>query len=377
MNPGGALVFQHRCLTTAPPPIDVESAIHDELDLGLVQGFCDEWNRDHRHMGSEWKNLRDARTEYYDDRIDLTLFSSDDEFENSFNSKPDGDEGKSIMQYFNFLRFIILSNFVMTIWCFIGWIPHMQNARPLMDKEGLGELTDSTSAVDLLFLSSYQPSSDQYWLTMMVLGTIWMTFSGFLYMLVDRMFFSEEEYSTANDQTANEKKTSDIIHPDNPPVASHRIVTTYLVLALLCLIPIGINYGLLYELNRKNLKVFLFTSCECPRFSALPLVSASLLPVSTTPAGDHSNRPAFAPTLRCSQSLYENVAGPYDPDGKKSELTMKNIATSAVTVSVVTTVRFGRVDCDRGSILDLHARQFEYCIVPIDIDLSSRPTMPE
>jgi hypothetical protein len=305
---GSVLVFEPNNSAAAPPPIDAES---DELDLGLVQGFNEEWSSNRRQMGSKWKTLRDARTEYYDDRIDLSLLSSDVDFKKSFNSKPDGEEGTYIMQYFNFLRFIIFSNFVMTMWCFIGWIPHVQNARPLMDKEGLGEMTDSTSAVDLLFLSSYQPSSDKYWIAMMVLGTTWMMCTGSLYMLVCRVYFSEEQDSAVNDQTNHRNEISDIIHPDLPNPSSHRIVATYLVLTLICLIPIGINYGLLYEVNRKNLKVSHFTSCECPRFSALPPALAPLLP-----AADLSS-PALVPAFTFLSALVRECGGPVRSERKE------------------------------------------------------------
>ena len=231
----------------------IDSALQDELDLDLVQKFTFEWKRDHRHMGSEWDELKDARTENYDYRIHLSIWTGDAEFEKTFNSKPDGEEGRYILQYFQFLKFIIFSNFVMTIWSFIGWIPHVQNARPLMDREGLGALTDSSSAVDLLFLSSYQPSSDKYWQAMVVLGTLWMICTGPMYMLACRFF--EKQDPTNHDSEIHKKEISDIIHPDIPPPRKHRIFATYVVLMVICLIPIGINYALLYELNRKNLKV--------------------------------------------------------------------------------------------------------------------------
>jgi hypothetical protein len=337
----GDLVFElNSSVAAAPPPIDAKT---DELDLDLVQGFFEEWSSNRRQMGLKWKNLRDARTEFYDDRIDLSLLSSDVEFEKSFNSKPDGEEGTYIMQYFKFLKFIIFSNFVMTMWSFIGWIPHVQNARPLMDKEGIVDVTDSTSAVDLLFLSSYQPTSDKYWIAMMVLGTIWMMCTGSLYMLACRVYFSVDQNCEVNDQTNHKNEISDIMNPDIPEPKSHRIVATYLVLTMICLIPIGINYGLLYEVNRKNLKVSQFTSCECPRCSACLSIAPSYKRQLLTFRALRSPLSSL-----CSQPLYESVAGPYDPSGKKSELTFKNVATSAVTVSVVTTVRFGRT---QGSFL--------------------------
>jgi hypothetical protein len=156
----------------------------------------------------------------------------------------------------------------MTIWCFIGWIPHVQKTLPMMDREGLGSKSLSNS-VELLFLSSYQPSSDKLWQAMVILGTITMMFSGPAYILL--LKFTEAKSKNPADEMSGETgdKSENIDHDDmiSPGNEKYdgdsgvsrptRILISYLVLALLCLIPIGINFGLLYVANHRTLKVML------------------------------------------------------------------------------------------------------------------------
>ena len=263
MLDGGFVFDPSNGFTAAPPPIDTKPNQPDKLDLELVQSFHDTWKRDPRNMGPEFEELKEARTEYYDFRIHLSLWASNAEFEKTFNSKPNGDEGRYILQYFHFLKFIIFSNLVMTIWCFIGWIPHAQNARPLFTKEGMGESMDS-SAVQLLFLSSYQPSSDKYWTAMMVLGTIWMMCSGILYVLM--CYYMDRKNQDFD--TPNHREISYLIHPDRELPQTHRLVFTYLILLVVCLIPIGINYALLYVWSRQNAQVASSATCHFLRTAA-------------------------------------------------------------------------------------------------------------
>ncbi len=207
-------------------------------------------------MGSKLMlDFENARREFYDERVDLSYWASDAEFENSFNSKPDGTEGASVMDYFRFLRFVIVSNALMTIWCFIGWIPHVQNAQPKLDKEGLGSSSSTYSYMsELLFLSSYQPSSDGAWVAMVVLGTMTMIFSGPLYFLYSNHKSNEEGHKYMEDKIDRMNKKGHVV-TDEATTRFTRRILSYVMLVVICLVPIGINYSLLYVANHKALKV--------------------------------------------------------------------------------------------------------------------------
>jgi hypothetical protein len=243
-----------------------EERSHEEPDVALDFDLIETLKNN--PMGENMNNkdlkyLKDARDEFKDERSALGFWTaSDEEVEKSFNSKPHGTEGKYIMNYFNFLRYVIASNLVMTIWCFIGWIPHVRNTRPMFEKEGLGS---ASTSVDLLFLSSYQPSSDKLWLAMAVLGTITMTFSGPVYML---FFIKKKDHDLHEDDNLTEKERDDIEaemdkiqrpgsdgNGDSNSKTS-RVILSYVVLVVLCFIPIGINFALLYVASNRSLKVF-------------------------------------------------------------------------------------------------------------------------
>jgi hypothetical protein len=159
------------------------------------------------------------------------------------------------LDYFRFLRVVIVSNLLMTIWCFIGWIPHVQNARPRFDKEGLGPTSSTYNHLsELLFLSSYQPSSDSAWLAMVILGTITMIFSGPMYLLYSRHVYSEEGNKLMNDKIERTNKEGHVVI-EEPITRFTRRLLSYAMLVVICLVPIGINYSLLYVANHKALKV--------------------------------------------------------------------------------------------------------------------------
>lgn len=205
-------------------------------------------------------DLCGARFEYYDNRASLKLWSSDAEIANSFNSKPAGKEGKSIIRYFQFVRYVIFCNFLVSVWCFIGWIPHVQTARPMIEKEGMGLSSATYSDLsELMFLSTYQPSSDKVWTAMVVLGTITMMLSGPVHFLILHFWNAppSEQYAE-NAKNSEEFVNDEIEYPDAlqyPVGSAARRVASYLILVVICFVPIGINYGLLYVASHKALKV--------------------------------------------------------------------------------------------------------------------------
>ena len=239
--------FDHNC----PGSVMVETEQTDPLH----------WESAGQYLRGELQNSKlipafeMAAREFYDERVDLSYWASDEDFERSFNSKPDGTEGASIMDYFRFLRFVIVSNVLMTIWCFIGWIPHVQNARPKLDKEGLGPSTSTYDHIsELLFLSSYQPSSDSTWLAMVILGSITMILSGPLYLLHFKYLSREEEHKYMEDKIERTNRNGHI-ETDAAKTRLSRTILSYVMLVVICLVPIGINYSLLYVANHKALKV--------------------------------------------------------------------------------------------------------------------------
>jgi hypothetical protein len=138
----------------------------------------------------------------------------------------------------------------------------------MLDREGLG--SGSSNTVELLFLASYQPSSDNLWQAMVTLGTITMVFSGPVYICLLKLKKVKSSRAKAGNNNSTEgsnaeKENSvyehhDLINSksrnDEEKVSRHtRIIISYLVLAVMCLIPIGINFGLLFVANHRSLKV--------------------------------------------------------------------------------------------------------------------------
>jgi hypothetical protein len=216
------------------------------------------------------KDLFNSRFEYSDGRERLsTLWCKDKDYVRAFSSKPAGKEGESIIEYFLFLRYLIACNFLVSIWCFIGWIPHVLKTRPLLDKEGMGWGSSTYGDLsELMFLSTYQPSSDTIWVAMVVLGTITMMMSGPLHFPFTQN--CKPSHDIEEDDVIPSESITDthIIKPDLDIIdyADKTIkvndmtkkVTTYIILVVICCIPIGVNYGLLYVASHKALKVRLF-----------------------------------------------------------------------------------------------------------------------
>ncbi len=226
------------------------------------------------------------------------------------------------MQYFRFLRIVICSNFLMTIWFFIGWIPHVQTTRPLIEKEGMssdsGTLSDMT---ELLFLSTYQPSSDNVWVAMAVLGTITMMLSAPIHAVIHYRHEKKKDRSHTHSSESDE-----IPYPPSSIQSvgsTSRLIISYIFLMIVCLVPIGINYGLLYVANHRALKVR-------KEFFSRELTLEQHLQISSQPwlGKEHD---------LMVQANYESVAGKY-PSSRGEQAGGLNGSALAAVVSIFTTV---------------------------------------
>ena len=101
--------------------------------------------------------------------------------------------GLETTQYFNFLKFIMCSNLVLVLVAFIGFIPHVANAGGRLQDSGVSFLLGfpDAASLDLLFLSTVQPSTDGAWISMMVLGFLVIFFTGPVYMLVSTYYLKD------------------------------------------------------------------------------------------------------------------------------------------------------------------------------------------
>jgi hypothetical protein len=212
----------------------------------------------------EQMECKRAEEEYVDIRKKLNpFFCSREEFEKSFN-QPNGQEGAHVTNYFDFLVFIILNNFVMSIWALIGWIPHIRNIMPRLDRAGRASLqTDGSTynqPVEVMFLSTYQPSSDDVWTAMVVLGSLTMLSSGPLYYFLlarsaDQLNSVKPDDSTSQDGISIDDRT--MYYDEYKTREGNRKVrrmVSYACFVIVCLVPAGINYGLLYVANHRALQ---------------------------------------------------------------------------------------------------------------------------
>jgi hypothetical protein len=152
---------------------------------------------------------------------------------------------------------LIACNFLVSIWCFIGWIPHVLKTRPLLDKEGMGWGSSTYGDLsELMFLSTYQPSSDNFWVAMVVLGTVTMMMSGPLQFTVSQNCKPSQRFEEFAESAESLADTDRIAYHDKKTIVGSlkKKVQTYIILVVICCIPIGVNYGLLYVASHKALK---------------------------------------------------------------------------------------------------------------------------
>ncbi len=92
-------------------------------------------------------------------------------------------------QYFNFLKFILANNILMTIWSLLGWVPHAINVWGRLRADGVEDIRalGRSGAAEIMFLSSFQPSSDKMFDLMMYLGIATMLATGPCYYVVAKL----------------------------------------------------------------------------------------------------------------------------------------------------------------------------------------------
>ena len=75
----------------------------------------------------------------------------------------------------------------------VGWLPHVTTTLPKVQSEGFGVGFGSFYDLsEVLFLSTYQPSSDNYWVAMVVLGSVTMIVSGPAYYFISKRYFYDQ-----------------------------------------------------------------------------------------------------------------------------------------------------------------------------------------
>eukprot|EP00960_Hanusia_phi_P065676 766178-Hanusia_phi.AAC.2 len=172
----------------------------------------------------------------------VSFFCSRDELEESY--------GKPVIQYFNFLNFVIVSNVILFAFSLIGFIPHVKNASPKLSDSGFGFLNTSTiSSLDLLFLSTFQPSTDGAWVSMMVLVTIFMFLIGPMYFYTSTLFFRDYVKNAEASTSADDDKISyDGLEKEVSFGFKQRMIISYAVFVLMCACPLAIMYAVLFQM---------------------------------------------------------------------------------------------------------------------------------
>jgi len=171
---------------------------------------------------------------------DVSVFCSDEELGKVY--------GPQITQYFNFLKFIIFTNFVFFLISLISFVPHALNTGDRLKSVNAGFLQTgtSTSELDLLFLASYQPSSDGSWSAMMALASLLSFATGPLYLLASTFIFKDYIGATERDIAAED----DVIPENKEETTGYtiRLILHYPLFIICCCIPGVIMYFVLFHI---------------------------------------------------------------------------------------------------------------------------------
>ena len=183
--------------------------------------------------------------------------ASRDELAASFDAA--GDEGQQVRQYFNFLNFVILNNLAMTAWALVGWLPHALNVAGRMAADGVGPAggMGRSGFADILFLASYQPSSDLCWELMLWLGTATMLLTAPAYYLAAKCLLRDEQAEPEPGAVHEDDRTPhfDRAYPRGEPGTRRLLrVATYAAFVAVCGVPAGVDYGLAFDLTHRKLK---------------------------------------------------------------------------------------------------------------------------
>ena len=163
--------------------------------------------------------------------------------------------GPQIRQYFNFLRFIILTNLVFFLLTLISFVPHVSKTTDMLKTVGasLGQgSSTSTSKLDILFLSSYQPSSDGAWTAMVALCSILSFLTGPMYILASTYIF--KDYIGASER--NLSAEDDVIEDNRDQTAGYnlRLIINYLLFCVCCGVPALIMYVMFESIAKSTMQ---------------------------------------------------------------------------------------------------------------------------
>lgn len=173
-------------------------------------------------------------------RKTLSCFSNRDELLVEF--------GMPVIQYFNFVKFTVATNLIVFLITLIGFLPHLNNAGPKLYNEGIGFMqSTSISSVDLLFLSSVQPSSDPTWITMIALTVVVSFMAPFVYLSVATKYFKDFEKTQDMEELYNKSQADRIIRDKelDPSWAIYRLIFSYFIFILCLGAPMLIMWALL------------------------------------------------------------------------------------------------------------------------------------
>jgi hypothetical protein len=94
-----------------------------------------------------------------------------------------------VTQYFNFINAVVVNNVLMSVWSLVGWVPHAFNVWERLRSDGVEDVRalGRTGAAEIMFLSSFQPSSDKMFDFMMYLGIVTMFLTGPIYYFVAKL----------------------------------------------------------------------------------------------------------------------------------------------------------------------------------------------
>lgn len=94
--------------------------------------------------------------------------------------------GESVGQFATFQMYLVCVNVVLVLVSLVSFIPHAASTGPMLLKSGQGGWNAQTvdQLLDVLFLSSYQPSHDKYWEIMMGLSYTVAFTAGPLYFIL-------------------------------------------------------------------------------------------------------------------------------------------------------------------------------------------------
>ncbi len=134
----------------APPP-STSSLLNSFKIVGKTVPLQPGQKIAYSSTGQPYISGPDASQEHQDAKV--SIFSPPKRMEEVY--------GKQVTQYFNFLKFIICSNIIFTCIGFISYGFHLDKNVWRLSAAGIGPSQISgTTALDVLFISTYQPSND-------------------------------------------------------------------------------------------------------------------------------------------------------------------------------------------------------------------------